>query len=366
MAAAALAGVAVPKASGQVADVHRLAAAIAGQVVDEEAEGESEYWLGVSCTELGDDLRDELKLDEAKGVVVVDVVPDSPAAKAGLKKHDVLLAADDVDVSRPRDLAKAVRKAKSKDLKLTLVRDGERKEITAKPENRGEQHGWTSRDEEPFNVRIFRPGQVVPGHVAIRLRRPELPEDMTVTVTKHGKEPAKITVSQGEKTWQATDDGIDDLPEEVRQHVEAMLGRFSVPLPKGVGKVFTYIPNPDFAKLAVEEAQEASKRLARDAEKTAREAQREADAAQRKASEVAREAHRVAVEKAREARRAAEKVARDKADAAIAHGRVWIDKQLDEKFDELDRRLEELRGMLNSLRQSRKAEAPEKEDAETR
>ena len=91
---AALAFGAASVASGQVAEIQRLAVALEGEVADVDADDEDDYWLGVSCTELADDFRDELKLDEAKGVVVMDVVPDSPAAKAGLKKHDVLLAAD--------------------------------------------------------------------------------------------------------------------------------------------------------------------------------------------------------------------------------------------------------------------------------
>ena len=205
---------------------------------------------------------------------------------------------------------------------------------------------------------------MLPPSVAITFRRHELPDDMTVTVTKHGKDPAKITVAQADKTWEVTEDKLDDLPEEIRPHAEAILGRFTIPLPPGVDKVLTYGPEGNQFFFNADEAKKAARQAVREAEETAREAHRQAESVHRKVDEAAREAHCAVMEKARDARRAAEQAAREKADAAIAHGRVWIDKQLDEKFDELDRRLEELRGMLNSLRESRKANAEEKPEAD--
>ena len=207
-------------------------------------------------------------------------------------------------------------------------------------------------------MRIFRPGHVLP-RVAIAFRRHELPDDMTVTVTRHGKDLAKVTITQGDKTWEATEDKLDDLPEEIRPHAEAILGRLSIPLPPGVDKVLMYGPEGDQFYFNAGEAKKFAREAVREAEEAGREARREAEAAHRKVDEAAREAHRVLIEKAREARRAAEQAAGVKADEAIEHGRVWLDKQLDEKLDELDRRLEELRGTLNSLRESRKA--PEKQ-----
>ena len=94
-------------------------------------EDESEYWLGVSCTELGDDLRDELKLDEAKGVVVMDVVPDSPAAKAGIASGDVITSLNDTPVQDPRELARKIgTMAPGASVKLGVVHNGQNKTVT--------------------------------------------------------------------------------------------------------------------------------------------------------------------------------------------------------------------------------------------
>jgi hypothetical protein len=47
--------------------------------------------LGVSVEPPSEAMTEQLGLDKGKGVVVTDVLPDSAAAKAGLKKHDVIV-----------------------------------------------------------------------------------------------------------------------------------------------------------------------------------------------------------------------------------------------------------------------------------
>src|SRR5260370_42693204 len=47
-------------------------------------------WLGVETHEVTGDKAKELKLSAERGVVLGKIVPDSPAAKAGLKENDVV------------------------------------------------------------------------------------------------------------------------------------------------------------------------------------------------------------------------------------------------------------------------------------
>ncbi len=51
-------------------------------------------WLGVSIQNVDQDLADALKLPSTEGVLISDVGPDSPAAKGGLKRGDVILKLD--------------------------------------------------------------------------------------------------------------------------------------------------------------------------------------------------------------------------------------------------------------------------------
>ncbi len=51
---------------------------------------EGSSWLGVELREVNGDTAKELKLPAERGVVLSSIVPDSPAAKAGLKENDVV------------------------------------------------------------------------------------------------------------------------------------------------------------------------------------------------------------------------------------------------------------------------------------
>src|SRR5262249_8807239 len=47
-------------------------------------------WLGLQPDDLPDELRAQLDLAEGEGLLVSQVLPGSPAEKAGLKKNDIL------------------------------------------------------------------------------------------------------------------------------------------------------------------------------------------------------------------------------------------------------------------------------------
>ena len=67
------------------------------------------YWIGLLGGSITPDnpLRAHLDLPENQGLIVANVVPDGPAAKAGLKQHDILLRANDTDLHEMQDLGRA-------------------------------------------------------------------------------------------------------------------------------------------------------------------------------------------------------------------------------------------------------------------
>ncbi|MFO0873494.1 MAG: PDZ domain-containing protein, partial [Phycisphaerales bacterium] len=75
--------------------------------------------LGVRVAPLNDELREQFKIGDEKGVAIVEVQPGSPAAKAGLEAGDLVLAVGGTAVESPEDFIKAV-KATSKDEPLRL------------------------------------------------------------------------------------------------------------------------------------------------------------------------------------------------------------------------------------------------------
>ncbi|MGH7277763.1 MAG: PDZ domain-containing protein, partial [Candidatus Rokuibacteriota bacterium] len=81
-------------------------------------------WLGVSIQPLTSELATSFGVKDAKGVLVAEVVPDSPAAKAGLKAGDVVLQFDGKPMEQPRDLSRAVATLKpGQAAKVTVWRD---------------------------------------------------------------------------------------------------------------------------------------------------------------------------------------------------------------------------------------------------
>ena len=65
-------------------------------------------WLGVRIQSLDDDMAASLGLSEAKGALVNEVTIPGPAAEAGVKNGDTILAVNGVKVADSRDLARQI------------------------------------------------------------------------------------------------------------------------------------------------------------------------------------------------------------------------------------------------------------------
>jgi S1-C subfamily serine protease len=89
-------------------------------------------WLGVRIRDLSEQEMDELAtkhgIREGFGVVVVDVMTDTPAARAGVKSGDIVVAFEDRPVTETRALQRLIATAPvERDVRLTVLRaDGRR------------------------------------------------------------------------------------------------------------------------------------------------------------------------------------------------------------------------------------------------
>ncbi len=99
----------------------------------------SKYMIGVALGPTSKTLQVQLEL-ETPGIAVLNVLPDSPAAKAGIQPHDVLIAAGDKPLENMGDLVSAVEQAGSMEAELTikLIRKGEASEVKVTPTTRPE------------------------------------------------------------------------------------------------------------------------------------------------------------------------------------------------------------------------------------
>ena len=89
--------------------------------------------LGVQVTELSEEQRDELKLDEGVGLHVQSVVEGTLAEKLGIQEGDVVVEVAGEKVGSPQDVRGALQKvAAGETVKVTVSRDGKSQTLEAK------------------------------------------------------------------------------------------------------------------------------------------------------------------------------------------------------------------------------------------
>jgi hypothetical protein len=288
-----------------------------------------EYWIGIDGVPPDDALRAQLELPAGQGLVINQVVEDSPAAKAGLKQYDVLLSCHDQPLSGIADLAKLIDEKKETLLALRLIRGGKRIIIEITPQRRpASQTGETcpavsKADDATFARRVWldllgalpeadevqkfvgdkqadkrallvnrllRKSMVASKSCAAchadvvkewKLSRnlvtwdaevtkfedvttnayikrlvglpgaylsvedglfieagSKLPDDVSVSLTIKGSEPAKVAIKKGDQTWEAAGAEIQTkLPAEVRGYVAALFA--STPIASGKSLLWT-------------------------------------------------------------------------------------------------------------------------------
>lgn len=87
-------------------------------------------WLGVSIQELTPELASQFGITETKGVLVSDVMDDSPAKKAGFERADVILEYDGKPMDSPTHLRNAVAQTPvGKKVVVKVIRDKKAKTI---------------------------------------------------------------------------------------------------------------------------------------------------------------------------------------------------------------------------------------------
>ena len=88
-------------------------------------------YLGIQPDQVTREVAAELGLDEASGVVVLAAIDGGPAAKAGLRDGDVIVAIDDARIETVEDLFAELRQRKpGAQVRLTIIRGGRRQEVT--------------------------------------------------------------------------------------------------------------------------------------------------------------------------------------------------------------------------------------------
>jgi C-terminal processing protease CtpA/Prc len=89
-------------------------------------------WLGVETHEVTTDKAKELKLSAERGVVLGKIVPDSPAAKAGLKENDVVTEVNGQRVEGAAQFRRMIHEIPAgRSIQLTVWREGRSQTVSA-------------------------------------------------------------------------------------------------------------------------------------------------------------------------------------------------------------------------------------------
>src|SRR5690606_22016132 len=83
--------------------------------------------------DLSMELARQFGLDQTSGVLVAEVMPDSPASKAGLRTGDVIVGIDEKEITNAGQLRNTVAATEpGKEVKLKVIREGKAQEFRAK------------------------------------------------------------------------------------------------------------------------------------------------------------------------------------------------------------------------------------------
>jgi serine protease Do len=119
-------------------------------------------YLGVVIAPVTPDLAAQLKARPGQGVAVAQVMPDSPAADAGVEEQDVIVAFNGQQASSPRELQEAVERTEiDKKRSITVLREGKERKldivIKALPETESvAQRNQDDAEERPTDEGTFR------------------------------------------------------------------------------------------------------------------------------------------------------------------------------------------------------------------
>lgn len=199
------------------------------------------YWIGLLCVDPGEALRAQLGLGEGVGLLVEAVTDDSPAKKAGILPHDVLVTAnlsgDKADetvkvLKQVKDLVDIVQASETRVMHLERIRKGQREVVALTPAERPKPDGEAVRVvvRDP-NEQTRLPAGVDPSLLlnwerqglrlagplfAYQLKTPPLPEGMSMEFRQVVGHAETITIKKGDEKWEVTEAELDKLPAEVR------------------------------------------------------------------------------------------------------------------------------------------------------
>lgn len=183
-------------------------------------------WLGVSLQEVSPELAEQFGLEDRRGVLLADILPDSPAEEAGLQRGDVVVELDGSQFQSLPDFRNRIADTSpGTRVRLTLIRDGARRTLSVV---------LGSREEDPQTL-----SQNLQGDFGWQLS--ELTEDLAARLGAQGVTGVVVTgVAPGSRAALA---GLQpgDVIMEVNRVAMASLRDISEQLDRTVGEALLLV-----------------------------------------------------------------------------------------------------------------------------
>jgi serine protease Do len=178
-------------------------------------------YLGVGIQQLTSALAQSLRLNTTEGVLVSDVAPGSPAAKAGLKRGDVIVAFNDQPVHDPGQLRNLVAMTPpGTKATLQVLRENQKRTVSVElgelPRERTAARG--GRETQPSAARLGFSVQNLTPEMAQKLGA-ERPEGVVVTEVDPRSEAYQAGVRPGMVIREVNQQEVKNI-QEFQQAVE--------------------------------------------------------------------------------------------------------------------------------------------------
>lgn len=169
-------------------------------------------FLGIWFTELSQDIIEAKDLDVDHGIIVDEVMENSPAEKAGVKQGDVVIGFDGKEIESGSQFQFTVAGTEpGKSVELELIRDGKRKTVDVELGERETEE--TAQDEEPEEEAWL--GLTVDNISRSYARQHNLDDDKGVLVfeVEPGSPADDKDIRQGDIILEVDNKPIEDLTE---------------------------------------------------------------------------------------------------------------------------------------------------------
>ena len=172
-------------------------------------------WLGVYIQDVTPEIAKQFNLIEAKGVLVGDVIKNSPAEEVGIKTGDIIMKVNDEEVNSPEELQDKIRDVEiGKNADIEVVREGKTINFIVKIVEMPtvEVEGSESPKEKVFSVQTGIQVEPVTSEIAKEIGLPWV-KGLVITEVVPGSSADDMGLQQGDIVLEASRTEVSSIGE---------------------------------------------------------------------------------------------------------------------------------------------------------